>query len=165
MCRLLAVEARTAHDRFGLTHISILHASGDIGNLNHNLRSTPIATCRDQCAMRSRASPSPHAQHEFKRHNFKQRILRTLNLEDTPRIFRAFAIERSRGVCCISYRPLVVYFMAQLNAPKRFHVRPGDAGPFCGFADDAREKQNAGGSAALHQRSCNHAAVVNQLTP
>jgi hypothetical protein len=98
LCRLLAVEARTAHDRFGLTHISILHASGDIGNLNHNLRSTPIATCRDQCAMRSRASPSPHAQHEFKRHNFKQRILRTLNLEDTPRMFRAFAIERSGGV-------------------------------------------------------------------
>jgi hypothetical protein len=42
--------------------------------------------------------PSPHAQHEFKRDNFKQRILRTLNLEDTPRIFRAFAIERSGGV-------------------------------------------------------------------
>lgn len=28
---------------------------------------------------------SSHARYEFKRENFKQRILRTLNLEDTPR--------------------------------------------------------------------------------
>jgi hypothetical protein len=42
---------------------------------------------------------SPRARYEFKRENFKQRILRRLNLEDTPRNHLAtFAIERLRGV-------------------------------------------------------------------
>src|SRR5438477_9584416 len=99
LCRLLAVEARTAHYRFGLTHISILHASGDIGNLNHSLRSMnrrdlprPVGVALSYSCplqMSSTRSSGTTSNSVYSGH-----LTSKIRHESS----RAFAIERSRGV-------------------------------------------------------------------
>jgi hypothetical protein len=47
--RLLAVEARAAHDRFGLTHTWILHAMPGLGNLIPYFASQGLDEVHDSC--------------------------------------------------------------------------------------------------------------------
>ena len=102
--RLLAVEARAAHDRFGLTHTGIVRETRSIRKtIPSSVQAYDLTHRSDrQIAYpmdRARKAPPANLHHD----TGEQGILNLLNLEDTPLATRAFAIERSRGACSRSF--------------------------------------------------------------